>query len=581
MESTCDNPSSEVKRFTHPKIAALDLAPDVTEALIKRGFDVSTGSFGGVYKVSRSHKFLAIPDTSNLDGITEKEVVIVDLSIAEVASNLPSKGTLPAGEQDLFAGCHNGLIDTRARPALLRRKTFNRILENGGVFVVFAQKKLGVKLQLARPDIYGELYEETSLEGDAWSFLSELSDMVAESDTGLEMAICEKESQFGALLSRHLQNGSFTCTLKGGYRSGARWIPLAKNKYGDAVALFRLEEGKGLVIVLPQLADKSAFLCDLLLNVLPEVKPLLFPEFEGVKWVHHSEFEHKKVSLLRTRQAEIRTRAQIEIDAIEKEIIKEQSDNEWMHDLLTGTDETLVVAVERALRSIGFQKIRDIDEERDAEGKSRREDLQIEDSNISIVVDIKGLGGLPTDADALQANKHAVMRMREENRANIIGLSIINHQRRLPPLERENALPFRKEILSAAEEYVLGLMTSFDLYRLVRNALLHKWDPKHCMPLFYESGRVAIIPKHYRYLGKTAKDWTEFLAVVIEHGEVSVGDRLAVEFPIEFEEIKVDSIRVNQVSVAKATVGEPAGFLWSKGQQKLRQGLRVYKVETS
>src|SRR5690606_33742325 len=94
----------------------------------------------------------------------------------------------------------------------------------------------------------------------------------------------------------------------------------------------------------------------------------------------------------------------------------------------------------------------DVDEERDREGKSRREDLQITDRSPTLIVDIKGIGGYPGDEDALQASKHASIRMKEWKRTDVNGLSIINHQRHLPPLERENQMPFRQELLHAAEE---------------------------------------------------------------------------------------------------------------------------------
>jgi hypothetical protein len=57
-----------------------------------------------------------------------------------------------------------------------------------------------------------------------------------------------------------------------------------------------------------------------------------------------------------------------------------------------------------------------------------------------------------------------------------------------------------------------------------------------------------------------------------------VGNRVAVEFPIEFEEVAVGSIHVKDQKVAKAKVGEPAGILWPAGKPKLREGMRVFRV---
>jgi hypothetical protein len=168
--------------------------------------------------------------------------------------------------------------------------------------------------------------------------------------------------------------------------------------------------------------------------------------------------------------------------------------------------------------------------------------------------------------------------MRELQRTDIVGLSIINHQRHMPPLERDNAMPFRQELLDAAEERTLGLMTAWDLYRLLRNSQKLCWRTEDVKPLFYQKGRIVAVPKHYQYIGKIAKAWTDKLGVVIEQAELRVGGRIAVEFPIEFEEMAVQSIHVADQSVEHARTGDPAGLLWMTGKPKLREGLRVFRI---
>ena len=218
------------------------------------------------------------------------------------------------------------------------------------------------------------------------------------------------------------------------------------------------------------------------------------------------------------------------------------------------------------------------DEERDREGKSRREDLQIDDQSPTLIVDVKGISGFPSDDDALQAEKHAAIRMRELKRTDIIGLSIINHQRHIPPLDRENSLPFRQELIDAALERSLGLMSAWDLYRLVRNKQRHAWRSEDLKPLFYRTGRIEVVPEHYQYVGKIAKAWTDKFGVVIEQAELRVGDRVAVELPIEFEEVTVGSIHVKDQNVEPAKVGDPTGILWPTGMPKLRENMRVFRI---
>ena len=46
-----------------------------------------------------------------------------------------------------------------------------------------------------------------------------------------------------------------------------------------------------------------------------------------------------------------------------------------------------------------------------------REDLQIRDMSPLLTVDVKGLVNFPADPDALQAHKHASIRIQEEERS--------------------------------------------------------------------------------------------------------------------------------------------------------------------
>jgi len=185
----------------------------------------------------------------------------------------------------------------------------------------------------------------------------------------------------------------------------------------------------------------------------------------------------------------------------------------------------------------------------------------------------------PSDEDALQADKHTSIRMREWKRTDVIGLSIINHQRHLPPLDRENTMPFRQELLDAATERSLGLMTAWDLYRLVRNVQRHNWRPENVQPLFYKASRIEIIPEHYQFIGVIVKAWSDKFGVIIQEGELAVGEGVAVEFLIEFEEIIAESIQVNDKKVDRAKVGDPAGLLWPANKPKVHEGMRVFKFE--
>lgn len=251
----------------------------------------------------------------------------------------------------------------------------------------------------------------------------------------------------------------------------------------------------------------------------------------------------------------------------------------WMHDLLTQTGDPLVLAAKIGFKKLGFNKVIDMDQVRDKEGKSRREDLQILDVSPTLVVDVKGIANYPGDEDVMQAYKHATLLMREQDRTDVFGLSLVNHQRHIPPLQRDNEMPFRQELLHVALEDKLGLLTAWDFYRLVKNAHMHQWKFEQVQPVLYKHGRIEIIPAHYQFLGKVTKVWTDKFGVEIEFGKIAIGSKIAIEFPILFEEADIEELVIDGASVNAANAGDKTGISWSNTKTKLKVGLRVFHVE--
>ena len=567
-------------KFPKPLILLLDLPSTAETALREKGFNVTVGTLGRPYRVKKQSSYLPLIGDGHVPNSTEQEIVVIDLKYGELADAPTGEKHRPVGEMDLWGKCDEGFLDPRIRTAGSLRQSFDRILQSGGVFVVFADAKCELQTIVARSEF--EILQNSRMhDEDVWHLLSELSDMRVFTDKGTEMLPVNSDSLLARSLAPFLNDGDFKCTLKGGYRYEDPWEPLAVNKFGEAIALARARSTNGTLIVLPQIRDKAGFITELLTTILPDLVPHLFPNIEQARWTHWPDYELPLVVELKSQQEEIVRRAKAEFRQVDERIAEVRAEKGWMHALITGTDTQLVAAVKTALLVLGFSNVLDIDVERDREGKSRREDLQITDQNPTVVVDIKGVGGYPSDPDGLQAGKHAAIRMREQKRTDIVGLSIINHQRHLPPLDRENKMPFRQELIDSAQEMSVGLLTAWDLYRLVRNFDRLGWQHQHVKSLFYQNGRINPVPNHYQFIGTVAKAWTDKFGVVISQGEVQVGDRIAVEFPIDFEEVSVDSIQVNNVSVERAKVGEPAGLPCPTGNPKVREGQQVFRVRTT
>jgi hypothetical protein len=563
-------------KYDKPKILLIDVESSAFDTLVETGFNVKAGTFGQPYKVEMSSGFQPLISKPLLPNYAEQEIVIVDLRY-EVADHPNGEKSRPDGELDFWGKCDFGFIDPRIKAASKVRDDFDKILNAGGVVVVFAANQTPGSIQLARKP-HRHLEDVRDVNWSEWDFISELRDMQVFATHGEEMNVVHPNTSIGKLLKSHLSDSSYECILEGGYRQKNPWSALVKNKFDETVALYR-PCSSGFVIVLPQLKDKTGFLKSLFTGVLPEIAPHLFPGIEQGRWTHLPEYELPEVVQLQDQRSQLDAKFQADLAALKEQELEVRKQDGWMHDLLTQTGDSLVAAVQMGLKTLGFKNVVDMDEMRDLEGKTRREDLQIQDVSPTLVVDVKGIANFPGDEDVLQANKHATLLIREQNRTDIFGLSLVNHQRHIPPLQRDNEMPFRQELIQVALESQLGLLTAWDFYRLVRNARLNQWEFQHTYPVLYKHGRIEIVPAHYKYLGKVAKVWTDKFGIDIESGTVSIGDRMAIEFTVLYEEADVTELMVKGIKVKDANVGDKTGIPWPTTKTKLREGLRVFKVE--
>ncbi|HEY3049524.1 MAG TPA: site-specific integrase [Polaromonas sp.] len=164
------------------------------------------------------------------------------------------------GDRKILPLTAEGLIDPRSRAAMKVQKAFNRVLDVGGVFVVFAASKTNLEIKIGKLNRYKSFEPHEDWSYTEWSFLDEFDDMHVSHDHGEEMHVADARSAIGKLLQTHLRGSVYDCTIKGGYRQKDPWNTIAANKFGHAVALQRTCGSNGLVVVLPQLKDKAGFL---------------------------------------------------------------------------------------------------------------------------------------------------------------------------------------------------------------------------------------------------------------------------------------------------------------------------------
>ncbi len=570
--------------MAHPQVLLIDFLSPVAQILTDSGLSVTEGSLGTAYRVEKVRdRYAPVFLNSRLPDLEEKEVVVVNLMTPPPTEDPEGRALYSPGHSEWLVSCSHGEIDPRPFIAKAYAGSFQKVIDQGGVLIVFA----------SAPD--SEEYRHVSrghwLLPEAvstWDFLPIRWWLNGKFTAGSNIVVDEK-SRFGALLARHIDEARFGCVFTWTPHSNNRWtwIPLATNKHGECVAGLALtrtnEDRAGIVLMLPQEMDYGPFLRELLGDVLPDATPHLYPDVVASRWTRQAVYELPRVRQLNEEIAQIKADAARRVQELQGKVDAEREQYGYLHELLLETGEPLVLAVRKTLVLLRVGTVIDADAEVEGRpGAMKREDLRVEGGSALLLVEIKGIGGMPSDAEALQVAKYLIPRMKELKSTSIQGLSIVNHRRNRAPLERDHRNVFRDEILTNAREQSVGLLTTWDLFRLARGFLRHAWSSEQVRGVFYRVGRIDPYPDHYEPLGKVEHVYERAKAVTIEleYGALEVGDRVAFELSIDFEELQVGSLQLEGKKVSRIERGEVAGLAAGSITASLTVGMRVFRFRT-
>jgi len=571
-------------KYQKPKILLIDLPNELTNKLKSVGFNVSAGTFGSPYEVEISDKYQPVIPSFNLPNFSEQEIIIIDLTAPPILNFPEGKKLTSEGEEDWWAKCSLGFIDPRPSVMSWVKKSFDQILNSGGVFVIFAQPRLYQNIYLAE-NHFNQLKFGEVIDADNWSFLSILSNhLETENCQGNEIFLQDPKLNEFYFIKEALKNTQFTATIKFDYGYVKDFITILKNKYGDNIGgIFFQEESKGRIVILPQIIKKSEVVVSLINEFLPTLSPHLFPDFKMFKWVENNEYELDTILNYKTEKIKANQRAKEELEEIDKKILKGREKFGFLHGIITKSGDELVISVKKCLEFIGFKKVINVDEKIDSQEGStlKQEDLQILDKPPILLLEIKGLSGCPRESDTMQVYKYISRRMKELGRTDVRGISIINHQRNIPPLERDNRNVFTKQQIDDANSNDITLLTTWDLFLLTRGMIKWKWNPKVIQELFYQKGIISKFPNNYKPLGEIVKYWKELgvIEVKISDNKLHKGQRIGYVTNLGFLEEEVTSLEIENCKITEAIPGQTVGIKTIYSKEKLVKGTNVYIVK--
>jgi len=582
-----ENPSKEfTPRYQKPKVLLIDLPHDCLDYVQEStGYNVSEGTFGSPYKVDIGDNSLPVIAKAFIPNYAEQEIIIIDLTPPTTTEGPQGEKIVSKGELDWWAKCSHGAIDPRPRVMVNVRNAFDRILYHGGFFVIFAQPILFQNLSLGKVSSCGYLEIEREINVDNWSFLSILAPEYLEirADFGHEINVPEDDYQVFHFFRKIINDATYEATFEPSYRLTKNWLPLLKNKFGGCIGgLIVPENSKGRILILPQLSKKSEILLKLLRELIPDISPHLFPHIEGLRWVERDEYELDSIIKYKNEKINVRQRAEKELEELDKKIAVERDEYGFLHGLITQTGQELVLSIKSCLEFIGFKNIVDVDKQicNQNTSKLKQEDLQIHDSSPTLLLEIKGLSSLPREADIIQVTKYVNRRMKEWGRQDVHGVSIINHQRNIPALERDNQNTFTEQQIEDAKNYDITLVSTWDLFLLIRGMMKWEWDSEFIRSLFYVCGRLSRIPGNYKSIGEIVKYWEQIgvISIQVKENKLYKGQRIGYITSEGYLEEEILSLQIEKQDVEEAISGQLAGIKTIYSKIQLPEGTIVYEV---
>jgi hypothetical protein len=194
------------------------------------------------------------------------------------------------------------------------------------------------------------------------------------------------------------------------------------------------------------------------------------------------------------------------------------------------------------------------------------------------------MGNLPKEDDTQQLTKFLNRRKSEWGTTDIRGVFLVNHQLGIRPLKRNNRGVFtHAQIRDACLDHVT-LMTTWELFQLVRGMERWAWPPEAVQDVFYRDGRTAQIPSHWKALGKVAHYYDKIAVVSIEISgtrELRRGDIVGYAFADGFEQETITSLETDKQPVETALPGQRVGFKTTFPRNRLPDGFEVYVANTT
>jgi hypothetical protein len=548
-----------------PRICAIDLDREIVEALQFQGLHCFSGTLGSQVKVPNSrwkepHQCLL--NYSFPHNLHEYDIILIDLKSQEPIEYNKSEHThtFSKGSQQtvLLSSYPETIFDPRPFSSSILRAN----LKKETLVIVFCSKEDLVEYHPTIIDRHG-YHQDNPIQHSLYEFIPFLDKI--HNKSGENVVVSEAKGDLKILLQKH--NKKFTYEVV--FRHPAIWvqnekkwverenfIPLLLNSDDEIVGFVDFPLQSLAVFAFPQLSkdNKKNLLLELFDEILPGLFPEIFPYSEQFSWLRSEKyFPPNQANLLQSKK-KLEDEYKVSLTEIEEEIESNQLKYQFLHDLITETGDSLVKSIEYFLGWLGFKNIVNMDE---AKLEIKEEDIQVTLESGLLVIEAKGIGGTSKDSECSQISKVKYRRAKERDSFDVFALYIVNHQRYLPPTDRKNP-PFSKHQIDDAQSQEIGLLTTYDLFKLYYNiekCFVTKEDARSSL---FNFGLVHFKPSQSHLLGYPLEVHHKGAVIILNIVNITlnIGSSIIICNDDDWFEAEIIEIKLNDKTVESVSEGE-------------------------
>lgn len=553
----------EIKTNERPRICCIDISEENIQLLKKTGFNIYNGTLGSKIKVpntyNKSHNVLLnykIP--ANLH---EYDIILIDLDNYKTIdyNNSEHKKEHHSGKTSysILSRYPETLFDPRPMTSTILKQNLDKITNRTYLVLAFSSESYSAEyetIEISENDIQGiEKFNIYSF----WDYIQ-----ISVPKFGKEIIVNKIGPEFEILLEKYKIDSSYNQTFHHptNYKGlqlikDENFVPLMTNLNGDIISFFESNEYKNLIL-LPQIKEKGHFLNDFLTKVAPSIFPELFPFSITSEWKNKTEYWLPNHSNLLEKKSETQNEYEIKLKKNDLDIKKNIEQYSFLHEMLTESGDHLVHSLIKYFNWLDFDDIVNFDESK-IESNILEEDIQIKLDSGILIIECKGIGGTSTDSNCSQISKIKHRRCKERNKFDVYALYIVNPQRYLPPLNRQNP-PFTPHQLDDAKNDERGLLTTWQLYNLyfdIENKIISKNEARNS---FLNYGLIDFRPGNLKYLYEPNEFFKENKVCIVNIKDILItkNQDVYIEKDGRFEIAKLLDIKLDGISLDNCTSGE-------------------------